>query len=64
MHPYDGTDNRHPVRRRQASVIVGKYKGGVFCKLEDNQGCLCVYSPNQYDEKFQIGDQVIVAITK
>lgn len=63
-HPFDGAETRHPVRSRRASVIVGKYKGGVFCKLEDNLDCLCIYSPNQYDEDFQIGDQVIVAITK
>ena len=63
-HPFDGAETRHPVRSRRASVIAGKYKGGVFCKLEDNLDCLCIYSPNQYDEDFQIGDQVIVAITK
>ena len=63
-HPFDGADSRHPIRSRRASVISGKYKGGVFCKLEDNLDCLCTYSPNQYDENFQIGDQVIVAITK
>lgn len=63
-HPFDKADMRHPIRSRRASVITGKYKGGVFCKLEDNLDCLCTYSPNQYDEDFHIGDQVIVAITK
>ena len=63
-HPFDGADIRHPLRSRRASVISGKYKGGVFCKLEENLDCLCTYSPSQYDEDFQIGDQVIVAITK
>ncbi len=63
-HPFDGADIRHPIRSRRASVISGKYKGGVFCKLEDNLDCLCTYSPVQCDEDFQIGDQVIVAITQ
>ncbi len=63
-HPFDGADTRHPLRSRRASVISGKYKGGVFCKLEENLDCLCTYSPNQYDEDFHIGDQVIVAISK
>lgn len=63
-HPFDGADNRHPIRSRRASIITGKYKGGVFCRLEDNLDCLCTYSPNQYDEDFLIGDKVIVAVTK
>ena len=63
-HPFDGADIRHPLRSRRASVISGKYKGGVFCKLEENLDCLCTYSPDQYDEDFHIGDQVIVAISK
>lgn len=63
-HPFDGADLRHPVHSRRASVITGKYKGGVFCRLEGNLDCLCTYSPNQYDENFDIGDRVIVAITK
>ena len=63
-HPFDGADIRHPVRSRRASVITGKYGGGVFCRLEDNLDCLCTYSPSQYDEDFQIGDEVIVAISK
>lgn len=63
-HPFIGADVRHPIHSRRASVITGKYKGGVFCKLEDNLDCLCIYSQNQYDENFDIGDQVIVVITK
>ncbi|WP_077534364.1 hypothetical protein [Massiliimalia massiliensis] len=63
-HPFDGADLRHPVGSRRASVITGKYKGGVFCKLEKNLDCMCIYSPDQYDENFDIGDQVIVVITK
>lgn len=63
-HPFDGADLRHPIRSRRASVITGKYKGGVFCRLENNLDCMCTYSPNQYDENFDIGDQVIVAVTQ
>ena len=63
-HPFIGADARHPLNSRRASYITGKYKGGVFCQLEDNLDCLCTYSQNQYDEDFAIGDQVIVVITK
>lgn len=63
-HPFDGAEQRHPLYCRRATVITGKYKGGVFCKLEDKLDCLCIYSPSQYDVDFHIGDQVIVVITK
>ena len=62
-HPFIGADVRHPINSRRASVITGKYKGGVFCQLEENLDCFCTYSQNQYDEDFEIGDQVIIAIT-
>ena len=63
-HPFDGAEARHPLHSRRASVITGKYSGGVFCRLEDNLDCLCSYSPEQYDEDFRIGDRVIIAVTK
>lgn len=63
-HPFEGVEGRHPLNCRRASTISGKYKGGVFCKLEDNLDCLCIYSQYQCDADFNIGDQVIVAITK
>lgn len=63
-HPFDGVEIRYPLNCRRASVISGKYKGGVFCKLEENLDCLCTYSMYQCDEDFDIGDQVIVVITK
>ena len=63
-HPFDGAQARHPLHSRRASVITGKYSGGVFCRLEDNLDCLCSYSPEQYDEDFRIGDRVIIAVTK
>lgn len=63
-HPFDGVEVRHPIQSRRASVISGKYKGGVFCKLEENLDCLCTYTMYQKDEDFDIGTQVIVVITK
>ena len=63
-HPFDGVEIRHPLNSRRASVISGKYKGGVFCKLEENLDCLCTYTMYQKDEDFDIGAQVIVVITK
>lgn len=63
-HPFDGVEVRHPLNSRRASVISGKYKGGVFCKLEDNLDCLCTYTIYQKDDDFDIGTQVIVVITK
>ena len=63
-NPFDGVEIRHPLNCRRASVISGKYRGGVFCKLEEELDCLCTYSQYQKDINFEIGDQVIVAITK
>ena len=63
-HPFDGVEIRYPLNCRRASVISGKYKGGVFCKLEENLDCLCTYSMYQCDEDFDIGDHVIVVITQ
>ena len=63
-HPFDGIEARHPLNCRRASVITGKYSGGVFCRLEEDLDCLCSYSPEQYDEDFRIGDRVIIAVTK
>lgn len=63
-HPYDGARTRHPIGSRRASVISGKYQGGVFCRLDDTIDCLCIYSPSQYDDDFHVGDPVIVVVTK
>ena len=63
-HPYDGARTRHPIGSRRASVISGKYQGGVFCRLDDTIDCLCIYSPSQYDDQFHIGDPVIIVVTK
>lgn len=64
LTPSTGSIRATPVGCRRASVITGKYHGGVFCRLEDNLDCLCTYSPEQYDEDFHIGDPVIIVITK
>ena len=63
-HPFDGAQLRHPIDSRRASVIMGKYRGGLFCRLEDELDCLCSYSADQYDSDFHIGDKVIIVITK
>lgn len=63
-HPFEGVEIRHPINCRRASVISGKYKGGVFCKLEENLDCLCTYSMYQCDKDFEIGNKVIVVITQ
>jgi ribosomal protein S1 len=61
-HPYDGLQKRHPVNSRRTSVITGKFKGAVFCKLEDDFDCLCRYSNYHSDDDFGVGDRVIVII--
>ena len=63
-HPYDGAQIRHPIGSRRASMITGKYQGGVFCRLDDFIDCLCIYSRRQYDQDFHVGDPVIVMVTK
>ena len=63
-HPFEGVEIRHPIGSRRASFITGKYKGGVFCRLDDNMDCLCTYSAGQCDEDFHVGDPVMVVISK
>lgn len=63
-HPFDGAEQRHPVNCRRASVITGKYDGGVFCKLENELDCLCSYLPEQNALDFHIGDRVVIVIRK
>ena len=61
-NPFDGAEERHPVRSRRQAVISGKYAGGVFCTLPDNTTCLCLYSAQHSDRDFHVGDTVILAI--
>jgi ribosomal protein S1 len=61
-HPYIGLRKRHPIDSRRSSVILGKYKGLIFCKLEEDYDCLCKYSAYHSDDDFQIGDRVLMVI--
>lgn len=63
-HPFDNVETRHPIRCRRVSRIMGKYAGGVFCELEKGFTCMCLYSPEQRDEDFDLGDNVIIAVTR
>ena len=64
-HPFDGIETRHPPKSTRIATIVGKYGGGVFCRLYDNvTDVLCSYISMQYDGDFKIGDTVEVIITR
>lgn len=63
-HPFDGAEKRHPVGSRRQAVISGKYGGGVFCNLPDGTTCLCLYSGMHYDTEFNVGDSVLLFITR
>ena len=61
-HPYIGLQKRHPINCRRTSVITGKFKGFIFCKLEDDYDCLCKYSNYHNDDDFSIGDRIVIII--
>ena len=64
-HPFDGIETRHPLKSTRIGKIVGKYGGGVFCRLYDNAtDVLCSYVSMQYDGDFKIGDTVEIIISK
>jgi ribosomal protein S1 len=63
-HPFEDVESRHPLHCRRLSRIMGKYAGGVFCSLEKDFTCMCLYSPGQKDSDFNIGDNVIIVVTK
>lgn len=64
-HPFDGIETRHPVGSIRIAAIVGKYGGGVFCRLYDNvTDVLCSYESMNYDGDFKVGDSVEVRISK
>lgn len=64
-HPFDGIETRHPLGCTRIATIVGKYGGGVFCRLYDGiTDVLCSYEELQYDGDFRIGDSVEIAINK
>ena len=64
-HPFDGADVRHPVGSTRIAKIVGKYRGGVYCRLFDgNTEILCSYATMEYDGDYKIGDKVEILIRK
>ena len=64
-HPFDGVETRHPIGATRIATIVGKYAGGVFCRLYDGAtDILCSYEAMQYDGDFKIGDSVEIIIRK
>ena len=64
-HPFDGIETRHPISSTRIATIVGKYGGGVFCRLYDGiTDVLCSYDSMQYDGDFKIGNSVEVVINK
>ncbi len=63
-NPMDGAEKRHPVGCRRIATISGKYKGGIFCRLDDGLTCLALYSNNQLDTNFLPGDRVGVYIAR
>lgn len=62
-HPFEGSDQRHPKGARRLCRIVGKRAGGLFCELEKDLTCRCVYSVLQNDKDYDLGDKVVVIIT-
>jgi len=64
-HPFDGVNIRHPIGSTRIATIVGKYAGGVFCRLYDNiTDCLCSYDSMHFDGDFQLGNSVEIIIKK
>ena len=64
-HPFDGIETRHPLKATRIATIVGKYGGGVFCRLYDNiTDVLCSYESMQYDGDYKVGDIVEVIISR
>ena len=64
-HPFDGIETRHPLGCTRIAKIVGKYGGGVFCRLYDGvTDVLCSYETMQYDGDFKIGDSAEIVINK
>ena len=64
-HPFDGIETRHPIGCTRIAKIVGKYGGGVFCRLYDGvTDVLCSYDALQKDSNFKIGDSCEIVINK
>lgn len=63
-HPFIGVTVRHPLGSRRQATISGKYGGGVFCTMADDTTCLCLYTALHTDRNFQIGDEVLLVVSK
>lgn len=64
-HPFDGVETRHPIGSTRIATIVGKYAGGVYCRLYDGvTDVLCSYATMQFDGDYVIGDCVEILIRK
>lgn len=64
-HPFDGVELRHPIGSTRISKIIGKYGGGVFCRLHDDiTDVLCSYGILQNASDFKHGDKVEILITR
>ena len=64
-HPFDGVETRHPVKSTRVAHIVGKYAGGVYCRLCDGiTDVLCSYLSMEYDGDYKIGDKVEIVIRR
>lgn len=64
-HPFDGIETRHPIGCVRIATIVGKYGGGIYCRLYDGvTDVLCSYSSMQYDGDFKNGDTVEVVVSR
>ncbi len=63
-NPMEGAELRHPAGCRRIATISNKYKGGIFCKLDDGLTCLALYSNDQLDTDFLPGDRVGVHIAR
>lgn len=64
-HPFEGVETRHPIGSTRIATVVGKYGGGVFCRLSDNvTDVLCSYDTMHYDGDFRLGDRVEILIKR
>jgi ribosomal protein S1 len=63
-NPFYGADRRHPVGSTRQAVVSGTYAGGVFCRMQDDTTCLCLYSPNYFSDELYIEDTVLIVITQ
>ncbi|MCR4719021.1 MAG: hypothetical protein K5768_05260 [Firmicutes bacterium] len=64
-HPFEGIEMRHPIGSTRIASIVGKYGGGIFCRMSDNiTDVLCSYVYMQQDKDFKVGDKVEVLIKR